>query len=157
MSPEFLDDCTRLVNSLEDAQRDLLQTLQLKRRALVAADAAELQRLGGHAAAAIHRCQELSAWRSRLIRSVSATGRSTLSEILATSVTPRAETLRGRLVIIQQRFAELRREAWIQWIVAQRSGGYLTEVLDLIAGQGRAAIVYGEVARPGAAVLDAAA
>jgi hypothetical protein len=84
-----------------------------------------------------------------------------LSSILAQTVSLEAERLRGRLQAVQQRFGEVRREAWIQWVVTHRSQSFYAELLDLIAHGGQKPPVYGDGphASPpkGGVMLDAAA
>lgn len=162
MSPGFLEECARFVQALEGAQHDLLETLRLQRAALVGADADEIARLTAVAGDAARRLQLLSDWRGQLLeRSGAAPLRATLSEALLESAAPAAEQLRGRLALVQQRFGEVRREAWLQWVVAQRSSAYHLDLLDLIAHGGAAPPTYGDPHDPpvvrGGAVLDAAA
>uniref|UniRef100_A0A7C2PHP2 Flagellar protein FlgN n=1 Tax=Schlesneria paludicola TaxID=360056 RepID=A0A7C2PHP2_9PLAN len=147
MSSTWLDDVERFVDVLEATQQELLATLRLKRRALASADAADLQRLNVAAAEVAQRLKALTAWRTRLLDDAGLEGQpaATLSDVLAQRATLRPETLRARLEAVQLRFGEARREAWIQWIVAQRAGGCYADILDLIARGGKRSPVYGDM------------
>jgi len=165
MPPAWWDETARFVAALEATQQELLATLRLQRRALALADSAELERLNAAAADAARRLDHLAAWRRRLLEQAdcrvklasSAGGLSrtkqassygiptaSLSAILAQTVSLEAEQLRGRLQAVQQRFAEVRREAWIQWVVTHRSQSFYSEMLELISHGGQKPPVYGE-------------
>jgi hypothetical protein len=155
----WLDDVERFVEVLEATQQELLATLRLKRRALASADVDDLQRLNAAALEVAQRLQALTTWRARLLDEAGQQNQpqATLSDVLAQRATLRPETLRGRLEAVQLRFGEARREAWIQWIVAQRAGGCYADLLDLIARGGKRSPVYGDT--PGGAggvMIDAA-
>jgi hypothetical protein len=161
MPPEFLDACELFANALEQTQQRLLEALRLKRAALVTADANALTELTTTAAACAEQLQQLTARRAELIAQSPQPQAKSLSDVLATSISSRAEELRARLQKVQLRFQEVRREAWIHWVIAQRSGSFYTEVLDLIAHGGQRPPGYSDPLRPGpgsgGTVLDAAA
>lgn len=163
MSPAWWQDLTRFVDALEATQQELLEILRKQRAALVRAQAAELERLNQEASDAARRLQQLTAWRTRLLEQAAreATPAASLAVVLARSITPQAETLRARLQLIHQRFAEMRREAWIQWIIAQRSQSLFVDLLDLIAHGGEKPPTYqadpSQSMPTGGAMLDAAA
>lgn len=163
MPPAWWDETARFVDALEATQQELLTTLRQQRRALALADSAELERLNATAADAARRLDQLAARRGRLLEQASVHDGplASLSVVLARSVSLEAERLRARLQAVQQRFAEVRREAWIQWVVTHRSQSFYAELLDLISHGGQKPPVYGEDARTlpskGGVVLDAAA
>jgi hypothetical protein len=163
MSPRleagWLDEVERFVVVLETTQQELLATLRLKRRALASADVDDLERLNTAAAEAAQRLKALTDWRARLLDQAGQAGiiATTLSQVLAMQATLRPETLRGRLEAVQVRFGEARREAWVQWIVAQRAGGCYADILDLIARGGKRSPVYGDMpGQAGGVMIDAA-
>ncbi len=162
MSPEWLDEVARFTVVIETTQQELLETLRLKRRALVTGSATDMQRLNDAALEVARRLKGLTVWRARLLEQAHAAGEvgETLSDVLAASITLEAEELRGRLAAVQNRFGEARREAWIQWIIAQRTGGCYADVLELLARGGQRSPVYGDPVGSaygsGGAVLDAA-
>lgn len=162
MSPSWLDEVTRFAQVLEATQQELLATLRLKRRALVSASVSDMERLNDAALETSQRLKALTVWRSRLLELARSEGYrdATLSDVLAHSVDPASEELRARFAAVQQRFGEARREAWIQWIIAQRSGGVYADILELLARGGQRSPVYGDGhgvgVSSGGAVLDAA-
>ncbi len=162
MSPDWLDELTRFAQVLEATQQELLATLRLKRRALVSGSVTDMERLNEAALEASQRLKALTVWRSRLLEQARDAGHrdATLSDVLAHSVDPTSEALRARFAAVQQRFGEARREAWIQWIIAQRTGGCYADILELLARGGQRSPVYGDThsvgAGSGGAVLDAA-
>ncbi len=162
MSPIWLDDVSRFATVLESTQQELLETLRLKRRALVSGSPDDMQLLNAAALDAARRLKMLTVWRERLLEQAHQDGHAdaTLSDVLARSVDSTSESLRGRFMAVQQRFGEAQREAWIQWIIAQRMGSCYTDVLDLMARGGQKSPVYGdtptEANSAGGVVLDAA-
>jgi len=162
MTDGWLDDVSRFAAVMEAAQQHLLETQRLKRQALVTGSLTELEQVNEAALQAARRLKALTVWRSRLLEQAHAVGYSeaTLSDVLAHSISPIAEQLRGRFAVIQQRFGEARREAWIQWIVAQRVSSCYTDLLDLMARGGQRPLGYGDTQLNqqgvGGAVLDAA-
>jgi hypothetical protein len=163
MSPAWWDEAARFVDALEATQQELLATLRLQRRAMVDADSASLERLNTTAADAARRLDQVGAWRARLLEQAAAEDApaASLSIVLARSVSLEAERLRARLHVVQQRFGEVRREAWVQWVITHRSQSFYAEILDLIAYGGRKSPVYGDSPQTapskGGVMLDAAA
>ncbi len=162
MSPEWLTDVTRFADVLEATQQELLSTLRLKRRALVSGSARDLQQLNDSALETARRLKLLTAWRSRLLDQAQDEGDQarTISDVLARSADPWPEELRARLAAVQQRFGEVQRESWIQWIIAQRTEACYSDILELLARGGQRSPVYeetvGAAMGSGGAVLDAA-
>lgn len=162
MTDLWLDDVSRFADIMEAAQQHLLETQRLKRHALITGSVTELEQVNAAALQAARRLKALTTWRSRLLDQAHEAGfsDSTLTDVLSHSVSPLAEQLRGRFALIQQRFEEARREAWIQWIVAQRVSGCYTDLLDLMARGGQRPLGYDESPEnqhvAGGAVLDAA-
>lgn len=164
MTAAWLDELTRFTQVLDQSQQALLTVLRQRRQALQGATVLELERFNEAGRQSAQRLQVLGAWRQRLIADAQQDGEQgeTLVEILSNDVTPATEALRGRLFLLQRRFVEVQREAWIEWVVTQRSSAYFTEVLDLIAHGGRTSPVYsdqphGSQSSPGGVMLDAAA
>src|SRR5581483_2850191 len=108
------------VETLETAQQELFDALRQQRRALTEANNAELERLNKVAGDAARRLQQISGWRTRLLEQAATmeAPAASLSVILGRYVTLDAERLRARLQAVQLRFSELRREAWIQWVIS---------------------------------------
>lgn len=144
MTPAWLDELTRFTQVLDQSQQALLAVLRQRRQAMQGATVLELERFNEAGRQSAQRLQVLGAWRQRLIADAQQMGESgsTLVEILAAEATPATETLRGRLLLLQRRFQEVQREAWIEWVVTHRSSSYYTEVLDMIAHGGKTAPVY---------------
>ncbi|MDP1795936.1 MAG: hypothetical protein Q8K78_00570 [Planctomycetaceae bacterium] len=164
MTSAWLDELTRFTQVLDQSQQALLSVLRQRRQTLQNATVLELERFNEAGRQAAQRLQVLGAWRQRLIADAQRDGDrgNTLVEILATEVTPTTETLRGRLLLLQRRFAEVQREAWIEWVVTQRSSAYYGEVLELIAHGGKTSPVYTDqplssTSSTGGVMLDAAA
>jgi ParB-like chromosome segregation protein Spo0J len=162
MAPAWWDETTRFVDALENTQHDLFDALRRQRRALALGDHAELERLNAQAADAASKLQQLSVWRTRLLQqAVSEGGPATsLLVVLGRQFSLVSETLRARLQTVQLRFAELRREAWIQWVISHRGQSVYADLVDLIARGGQKAAVYGEDPHTpprGGVMLDAAA
>jgi hypothetical protein len=163
MAPGWWEDVARFVGALEAAQQQLLEALRAQRRALALVDAAELERLNSVAEDAARRLQQLSTWRARLLEQAALEDApaASLSVVLARTVSLEADRLRARLQSVHQRFDEVRREAWIQWVVTHRSQSFYAELVDLIAHGGQLPPVYDDGSRPaptsGGVMLDAAA
>lgn len=164
MTSAWLDELTRFAQVLDQSQQALLSVLRQRRQSLQNGTVLELERFNEAGRQAAQRLQVLGAWRQRLIADAQRDGAhgDTLVEILACEVTPATELLRGKLLLYQRRFAEVQREAWIEWVVTQRSSAYYTEVLELIAHGGKTSPVYSDQplsATPttGGVMLDAAA
>jgi len=163
MPPAWWDEVARFVDALEAAQQELFETLRQQRLALATANNREMERLNIAAGEAAQRLQQISAWRMRLLDQAAGHGirAANLLVVLAREVSLDAEKLRARLTAVQQRFGELRREAWIHWIIAHRSQSVYAEIVDLIALGGQRSPVYsdGPQTTPprGGVMLDAAA
>ncbi len=155
----WLDDVGRFALTLDQTQQDLLTILRSRRQALVDQVPFSLERFNEAGRQAALRLQALGKWRQRLLDEAHRDGRAgeTLVETLAEPATLTGDQLRGQLLAVQQRFEEIRREAWIEWVVTQRSSAYFHDVLELVAQGGIESPVYGEQGTSGGAMLDAAA
>lgn len=162
MSPAWLDDVDRFSEVLEATQQELLATLRQKRQALVTGSVAEMQTLNQMALEVSQRLKSLTGWRTELLSQAHRAGYpdETLTDVLSREMSVRHDQLRARFAAVQQRFGEARREAWIQWIIAQKAGGYYADVVELLAQGGHRSPVYGDGAglapATGGAMLDAA-
>lgn len=161
MNAAWLDEVAHFADLLDHSQQALLAVLRQRRRALAAGNTLEIERCNEAGRQAAHQLQVLSAWRQRLLDDAVRLGASggTLVDVLGERITVDAERLRGRLQQLQQRFDEVRREAWTEWVITHRVTSYYAEVLDLIAHGGRLPLVYGDdrLSSSGGVVLDAAA
>jgi hypothetical protein len=164
MTPVWLEELTRFAQVLEQSQQALLSVLRQRRQSAAGNSVLELERFNEAGRQAAQRLQVLGVWRQRLIDDAHRLGAqgNSLVEILGEWVTPEAEFMRGRLLMIQRRFEEVQREAWIEWVVTQRSSAYFNEVLELIAHGGKLSPVYTDqplMPEPtsGGMMLDAAA
>lgn len=155
----WLDDVGRFALTLDQTQQDLLTILRARRQALVDQVPFSLERFNEAGRQAALRLQALGKWRQRLLDEAHRDGRAgqTLVETLAEPVSLTSEELRAQLMAVQLRFEEVRREAWIEWVVTQRSSAYFQDVLDLVAQGGVESPVYGDQSSAGGAMLDAAA
>ena len=164
MPRAWLDELSRFTDVLDQSQQALLAVVRQRRQCLTGSTVLELERFNEAGRQAAQRLQVLGVWRQRLLDDAHRAGHhgNTLIEVLADEVTLESETLRGRLLQLQRRFADVQREAWIEWVVTQRSSAYFHEVLELIAHGGQHAPVYSDQPlRPepttGGMMLDAAA
>ncbi len=164
MTSAWLDELTRFAQVLDQSQQALLTVLRQRRQSLQGGTVLELERFNEAGRQSAQRLQVLGVWRQRLIADARQDGEQgeTLVEILAHEITPETEALRGRLLVLQRRFVEVQREAWIEWIVTQRSSAYYAEILDLIAHGGKTSPVYTDQplipqSSSGGVMLDAAA
>lgn len=155
----WLDDVGLFTLTLDQTQQDLLKILRSRRQSLVDQVPFSLERFNEAGRQAALRLQALGKWRQRLLDEAHRDGRAgeTLIETLAEPMSLTSDQLRGQLLAVQQRFDEVRREAWIEWVVTQRSTAYFHDVLELIAQGGIDSPVYGDQSTSGGAMLDAAA
>ncbi|HUG90773.1 MAG TPA: hypothetical protein VML55_08075 [Planctomycetaceae bacterium] len=152
--PRFLAD-------LEAAQSSLQALLAEKRRALTAADAAELERIGPLEAERVRELQVLLARRRRILEQAAAAGLSveSLAELVDRLGGGERAALQQQIERLRAGSEAVRRETWIHWTVAHSISSHYSELLELIANCGREAPTYEE--RPaasgpgGGAILDA--
>lgn len=162
MGGELLNDVARFLTQLEFLQHQLQQLFDRKRSALSAGRAGELLDVARDEAALVERLQGLLARRETILAEAAAAGFSaqTLADLLEQTDESGAEAVAFRIEAARQTSERLRRESWVQWIVAQRSYRQYAELLDLIAHRGRKSPTYGRPSADGhaaGALLDASA
>ena len=146
------------VSRLEGVQSDLLALYRRKRVALAAADVTELQSLTAFESDGVERLKTLGSERQRLLVQAAQLGaaNSSLSDV-ATAIGSDG-SLHDRIAKCRRRAAELRREGWVHWVVAQRSITQTTALLELIAHRGDRPPTYdGGSSSAGGTLLDTSA
>jgi hypothetical protein len=151
----------RFLAELEAAQIALRSLLADKRRALTAADAGELERIGAHEAERIRELQTLLSRRREILARAAEGGAplESISELVEAAGGEHAVELKQQIERIRRAADEIRRETWVHWIVARSVSSHYSELLELIANCGRETPTYDERpiahARGGGAILDA--
>jgi flagellar biosynthesis/type III secretory pathway chaperone len=144
MTTELLHETRQFLRSLEAAQTELSQLFDQKRAALTHARADELERLAGSESDLLKRLQSLHALRGRILQRASRAGlpHDTISHLVERIAGPELSQLRPKIQQARRQSERLRRESWIQWVIAQRAFHHYTGMLDLIANCGRQAATY---------------
>lgn len=164
MSMPLSAEVRTFLDELEAVQRDLGVLFQAKHAALVSARVDEINRLLKPESDLTARLQALLKRRAGILERSRLAGRpaETLSQLIPTLADGQADAaqLAQRAADAGQAAQDLRRDSWIQWIIAQRAYGHFSAVLELIAQCGQASPTYGPACRtvsPGGAILDASA
>ena len=150
----------RFLAELEAAQTGLRDVLDRKGRALQAADAAELERIGEVEQEHVRGLQALLSRRRRILDQARAIGTvESISDLVEQFAGSDQSDLREQIGRIRAAADQIRRETWVHWIVARSMSSHYSELLELIANCGHEAPTYDE--RPvahapaGGAILDA--
>ena len=101
-------------------------------------------------------------WRRRILAQARERGlpSGSLHDLANAVANDERSDLLARIARCRSTAAKLRRESWIQWVVAQRAYSQHAELLDLIAHWGQRALTYGRESSqttPGGLLLDASA
>ena len=150
----------RFLAELEAAQTGLRDVLDRKGRALQAADAAALERIGEVEQEHVRGLQALLSRRRSILDRAGALGTvESISDIVEQFESSDQIDLREQIGRIQLAADQIRRETWVHWIVARSMSSHYSELLELIANCGRETPTYDErpIAhqRGGGAILDA--
>jgi hypothetical protein len=143
------------------AQQQMLDLLRRKRAALVASDLAELDAFHVPETQAAERLQAMIAWRETLLAKANQAGFSQTNLTNLAQRIGRPPNHAGELLKSSRRIAaELQRESWVHWILANRCTQHCRELIDRIAHGGKRAPTYqpGEPSSGvGGALLNASA
>lgn len=158
MAAGFRTGLADYVGRVEAVQSDLLALYRTKRAALATADAKGLLQLETPERQAAERLQALINERKQMLVRAAQFGFPDGSlEELAGAVGC-DKPLRDRIEGCKRRAAALRREGWVQWVVAKRSLAQAAELLELIAHRGGRPVTYEKSnSSAGGALLDASA
>jgi hypothetical protein len=163
MGGPWQNDVRELLRALEAAQRDLTALYERKRGALVEGASEELLSVARDEAALANRFHGLLSRREQILQAAEHSGRPKAETLLALvgslSAADRGE-LEPLISEARQRSEILRRETWVQWIIAHRAHSHYSGMLELIAHSGGKPPTYD--AKPGkettgGALFDASA
>ncbi|MBW3541492.1 MAG: flagellar export chaperone FlgN [Planctomycetes bacterium] len=161
MPAQFSGEIRRFLHDLDNIQSAFEELFGRKRELLTAAEAARLVTLADEEASLVERMQRLITRRGRLLIEARTAGSKadSLTGLAAELPEDERESLRPELSEARRRTEALRRESWLQWIVASRTFRHYSDLLELMAHGGREPATY-DGDRPGApaggALLDAA-
>lgn len=140
MGGRLREDIARLLTGLEATQAELLALFDRKRVALRKARANELLEIADAETALVGRLQAHVTERQRLL--AEAGGCETIGVLLTRLDEPEDSDLQNRLKTVRRNAENLRRESWVQWIVAQRAHRHYSDVLEIIAHRGGSSPTY---------------
>ena len=160
MAAEPLSELDAYLTDLEKVQADLAQLLDEKGHALQTIDQEALGRLSPREGQLTQKLEGLLAVRRQMLKRAGpeAVRQDSLAALVAGRAGAGPADCLERMDRARESARQLRRQSWVQWIVAHRSCRFYTEMLDLIAYGGQAVPTYGEgsTATPsGGALLDA--
>lgn len=165
----LLPELARFVGALEQTQQEMLTLLSAKRRAYDEFNAEEMVRLSDQEALLTDKLKGLVNRRTDLLEQARLGGlevRSLLElsgaigkDIGDARTRAALEMLQTRIRRSQDRTAELQRESWVHWIIANRCQQHYSVLVEMITHGGQTAPTYGDrnPASSGGALLDAAA
>jgi hypothetical protein len=158
MAAGFRTGLADYVGRVEAVQSDLLALYRTKRAALATADSAGLLRLEAPERQAAERLQALVNERKQMLVRAAQFGFPDGSLADLAGAVGCEQALLDRIEGCKRRAAALRREGWVQWVVAKRSLAQAAELLELIAHRGGRPVTYDKSsAAGGGALLDASA
>jgi len=161
MGGHVLSDVRELLCALEAAQRDLSTLQDRKRTALVQGHSDELLTIAGDETTIGNRLRALLDRRGEILRDARKSGLHGADSLLALAenLPPKdREELEPRIKAARKQAAQIRRETWVQWIIAHRAYSHYTSLLELIALSGRKSPTYeakSSNATVGGAIFDA--
>jgi flagellar FlgN protein len=161
MDTTWETDLAALLSELSDAQDELFDVLESKRRFLVTADATGMQSLEPRERQIIERLEACQDHRGRLLDRAAREGLPTDSICSLTAALPSLE----RQQLAQQaseaanRWRLLQHQSLTNWVIVQRTLLYLSQLFEIIATGGRVRPTYGksECAHSGGSLVDRAA
>lgn len=161
MGGSLLDRVRELLRALETAQRDLSSLQDRKRAALTRGESSELLGIAREETILSNRLRDLLQQRSQILESARVAGAEdtgSLSSFVATLPPAEREELEPRVVQARRHAERIRRETWVQWIIAHRAYSHYSSLLELIAQSGSKSPTYDE--KPvkhssGGAIFDA--
>lgn len=162
MGGRLLNAVAHFLTLLEATQQELLKLFERKRAAIKQGHVSRILQLAEEESRLVQQLQQHLQVREELLQTGLQAGYrvKSLTELVETITGGKTGELYSRLQRVRERSAELRRESWVQWIVAQRSYKQYADLLDLIAHRGETAPTY-ETQRSGGsgsgALLDTSA
>jgi len=144
MGGGLLNEVRRFLAGLEATQQELLELFDQKQTALRQARSEELLRLAQQEADLVDRLRGHVTQREKLLQQARSAGRPAedLTRLIERIGGPEAETLTEPLQRVRRNSAALRRESWVQWMIAQRSYNQYSELLERIVHHGKRAAAY---------------
>ena len=162
MSMHLLEEVRQLLPELEATQSEFADLFVNKRQALVAARSAELLRIADSEAELANRLQAHLGRRQKILLQAKRAGlpSDSIVELVARIAGDLREQLELQIERIRDAANSLRRESWIQWIIAHRTCSQYSEIKNLIAHCGEKDPIYSrdtnkEQNFSGGAILDA--
>lgn len=161
MGGHLLSDVRELLRTLEAAQHDLSTLQDRKRTALVQGHSDELLKIARDETTIGNRLRALLSRRGEILDDARKSGLHGVDSLLglAASLQPEdREDLEPRIKAARKQAEQIRRETWVQWIIAHRAYSHYTSLLELIALSGGESPTY--EAKPsketaGGAIFDA--
>ncbi len=144
MEKQIRDQVARLLNDLAATQTKLLVLFERKRVALRKARPAELLEIADLETALVEQLQEHVSQRERLLNEtiVGDAPCESIADLLSRLAEPEDSALLTQLGLVRHNAELLRRESWVQWIVAQRAHRHYSDVLEIIAHRGGSSPTY---------------
>lgn len=145
MEGRLLNEIARFLHQLDGLQTELLALFVRKRDALKHGRAKELTQMAGEESALVERLKSQLTRREEILAMAADAGFrcETLSLLLEQIDPDNSSDLNAAMQRARDNSTELRRESWVQWIVAQRSYKQHSDLLELIANRGEKSPVYG--------------
>ncbi|MBT4865602.1 MAG: hypothetical protein HON53_10895 [Planctomycetaceae bacterium] len=161
MGGHLLNDLRELLRSLETAQRDFSALQDRKRTALVEGHSDDLLSIARDETTIGDRLRALLDQRGEILDAARKSGLPGADSLLgiAANLQPKdRDELEPRIQAARKQAEQIRRETWVQWIIAHRAYSHYSSLLDLIALSGKKSPTY--EAKPsketaGGAIFDA--
>ncbi len=152
----------RILSEIQSANEELEQVLCHQDELLVVADAAGLKDSASKQNECVQRLQALLSRREEWLHKATHQGEPvrSITEWVRQTASPNATRWLDQLAQIKQSTERVRRQTWRQWVVVQGAHRHQSELLQLIARNGRKTVGYGPSAQTesrGGAILDASA
>ncbi len=162
MSTLLLEEVRQLLPELEATQSEFAELFVHKRQALIAARSEELLQLADSEAELAKRLHSHLGRRQKILLDAKHAGlpSDSIVSLVARISGDLREQLESQIERIQEMANHLRRESWIQWIIAHRTCSLYSEIKNLIAHCGEKDPIYSrdkneEQNISGGAILDA--
>ncbi len=159
MSDQLLTEVSRFLDEFESTQDEYVSLLSNKRGAMESSNVDQLRELTLAEQELMGRLQQLLGRRKKILQAANTMGiaAGTIGELVL-ETTGRDSALIQRITSAESRVKNLRQESWVHWIVANRVQSHCSEVLEIIARNGKRSATY-EKNQPhhGGAILDASA
>ncbi|WP_166830359.1 flagellar export chaperone FlgN [Thalassoroseus pseudoceratinae] len=162
LDQSLVRELDHLLSGLIATNEELAAILSQQDELLVAADAVGLQASAQKQSEVVERLQSLLSHREAWLNKVRTSDPSvkSISDWVQQVICPQTEQWREQLSVIKKSSDRVRRQSWRQWVVVQGAHRHQSELLHLIARNGRKTVGYGPSANPpssGGAILDASA